>query len=331
MLKEWTIWVILVIAAVIFAAILDSFLPGVNILLAIVELLTKRFGVSPALLKRIVAITLFFLVTSQALDWLCANYLGVNRAYQARKDFHARQVQDALDPNFPARLTDSVYNAEVREITNQQVALNNEIANLPVDANGLLTEASRRRLAEIKAELPKLEARLETIRRSGGEPLKNSAERTLGFLRQNLGWGLLAFGTILILLGALAIKKALPGGKIVALLGGAALIWGLAIIFIPQVAPAPPTTGGLQITAPGRQVGTWTIQVPANKVILAGINIAPGQRFKVEQAQPRLFYLKGAKYDVPVRTTRYEDFTTQGGPVKFRGGPQATTVTLTLK
>jgi hypothetical protein len=116
----------------------------------------------------------------------------------------------------------------------------------------------------------------------------------------------------------------------VAVLGGVAILWSLFLFFTPEIAPTPPGSPGAALASPSRQVGTYTIALPACKVVEPGISITAGQNFTVEQPQPRLFYLAGARYDVPVRTTRYADHSLQSGPVKFRGGPVATTITLTL-
>jgi len=192
-------------------------------------------------------------------------------------------------------------------------------------------------IAERKADAEYIKDKLSTVKVPAGLWQKTKdffASINFGALTEILQKGfalrLLVLGAIIMGLGLLLLRK-FPKSKLIGLvtvLGGAAILWSLFLFFTPEIAPAPPGGAPVQQYAADKTGGTF--QVPPGQIIHTGIFVNAGQSAHFSQPCARLFYLKGTQYDVPVRSKKWSDKWNSPGQIGLRGGPVATTVTVTL-
>jgi hypothetical protein len=160
----------------------------------------------------------------------------------------------------------------------------------------------------------------------------SSADGSLGGELIWLGIIFLGIGVGILLINAYVSKIKIPAGKLIASLGALALLGGITIT---QLTPLKnyfqngvTQTGGLGPGVAAKTTGTF--QVPPGQIINTGIFMNAGQSAHFSQPCARLFYLKGTQYDVPVRSKKWSDKWNSPGQIGLRGGPVATTVTVTL-
>ena len=142
---------------------------------------------------------------------------------------------------------------------------------------------------------------------------------------------LFLLGAVLLLLGALLLRRLSKNfGGAVVFAGSVAIIWALWILFTPELAPNPAAVRVPSAHASTARVIKKTFEVPAGKTIATGIFLKAGQIARFYQASPNLYYLKGDRKDIPVRSTDWTDQWTAPGQIGLRGGPQPTTITVNV-
>lgn len=73
-----------------------------------------------------------------------------------------------------------------------------------------------------------------------------------------------------------------------------------------------------------------TFHVPAGQTVATGIWMRQGKVARFSQPVPKLYFLKGNRYDVPVRSAEWADQWKSAGQIGLRGGSVDTTVTVTI-
>jgi hypothetical protein len=118
-----------------------------------------------------------------------------------------------------------------------------------------------------------------------------------GIFQKGFALRLLVLGVILLGFWFLVLRKFAKSKlvSLVAIIGGAAILWSLFLIFTPEIAPAPPGIGGAQTAAPGQ-----IAKAPGGRTWTEEVQLQPGCYSRRIMPPPGVnFYFEGpgdAKY-----------------------------------